>query len=370
MIKLLGFLELEDKPIAEGAAGRVHKAYLRESRYGLNEDSTIAVKVIKPEILQHENEPKRLLTEYKVGSTIHHENLVQIFELIEPSTDNENYLLIMELVEGKRLSELLKDSTLILEDKINLAIGILKGVRELHSHSILHRDIKPDNIVVAHISPKVVDYGVSKILGDQTITPAQQFLGTLRFSSPQAVTGESATKEDDSYSLGAVLYELFTGKELFHETTNKALLVDAIRTKKPELINLEMKWEEFPYYLRLLIEKMLSKVRETRPTIEEALDRISSKSSEYYISELEKFHFEKYNYKETGKVVTPDLYTFPARCNQCNTVNILYGNQLRGEGVDAKTLMNSLARTFEVYINFYCNKCLVKRPCVISRYFW
>jgi serine/threonine protein kinase len=135
----------------------------------------------------------------------------------------------MEFVNGKQLSALTSEGKLTIEQKILISIDISNAVKLLHDKDILHRDIKADNILIdINFQPKVVDYGVSKIAGNPTITPTSKFLGTLRFASPQAINGDRVDKADDIYSLGAVLFELFTKKELFGEVENKALLVDAI----------------------------------------------------------------------------------------------------------------------------------------------
>jgi serine/threonine protein kinase len=175
-------------------------------------DRLVAIKAISPYLAQEPEVRERFAAEASVLARLSHPNIVTLYDYIE---EPDALYLVMEYVEGKPLSEILKAGPLPLESIRKYFHQILDAFAYAHSKGIIHRDIKPSNIIITPEGQvKILDFGVAKILSsDHTQTRTGMRVGTLMYMSPEQVKGEkNLDARSDIYSLGVVLFEMLTGK--------------------------------------------------------------------------------------------------------------------------------------------------------------
>jgi serine/threonine protein kinase len=175
-------------------------------------DRLVAIKAISPYLAQEPEVRERFAAEASVLARLSHPNIVTLYDYIE---EPDALYLVMEYVEGKPLSEILKAGPLPLESIRKYFTQILDAFAYAHSKGVIHRDIKPSNILItSHGQVKILDFGVAKILSsDHSQTRTGMRLGTLMYMSPEQVKGEkNIDARSDIYSLGVVLFEMLTGK--------------------------------------------------------------------------------------------------------------------------------------------------------------
>jgi serine/threonine protein kinase len=175
-------------------------------------DRLVAIKAISPYLAQEPEIRERFAAEASVLARLSHPNIVTLYDYIE---EPDALYLVMEYVEGKPLSEILKAGPLPLESIRKYFTQILDAFAYAHSKGVIHRDIKPSNIIITSQGQvKILDFGVAKILSsDHSQTRTGMRLGTLMYMSPEQVKGEKTIDaRSDIYSLGVVLFEMLTGK--------------------------------------------------------------------------------------------------------------------------------------------------------------
>jgi serine/threonine protein kinase len=175
-------------------------------------DRLVAIKAISPYLAQEPEVRERFAAEASVLARLSHPNIVTLYDYIE---EPDALYLVMEYVEGKPLSEILKAAPLRLESIRKYFTQILDAFAYAHSKGVIHRDIKPSNIIITSQGQvKILDFGVAKILSsDHSQTRTGMRLGTLMYMSPEQVKGEkNIDARSDIYSLGVVLFEMLTGK--------------------------------------------------------------------------------------------------------------------------------------------------------------
>jgi len=208
--KRIGSYEILDE-IAVGGMGAVYRAVRADGQY----QQQVALKIVRSE-LGAEFTTSRFKNERQILASLNHLNIAKI---LDGGTTAEGVLyLVMELVEGQRLEEYCDAHKLATTARLNLFLQICAAVQYAHQHLIIHRDIKPGNILVnAEEVPKLLDFGIAKILESSDVsnqveqTSSQFQLLTPEYASPEQVKGEPITTASDVYSLGVVLYELLTG---------------------------------------------------------------------------------------------------------------------------------------------------------------
>lgn len=171
----------------------------------------VAVKVLRPEFNEDSEFISRFQREAEAASKMTHHNIVN---LLDVGMDGENRYLVMEYVQGKTLKEVIQErGKLSAPLACQITIRILSALEHAHRNGIVHRDIKPQNILVhadGHI--KVADFGIARIANSSTLTKGDNVMGSVHYFSPEQARGESANATSDIYSTGIVLYEMLTGK--------------------------------------------------------------------------------------------------------------------------------------------------------------
>ncbi|MHA2601282.1 MAG: ATP-binding protein [Candidatus Thorarchaeota archaeon SMTZ1-83] len=171
----------------------------------------------------------RFLREAKAGMILNHPGIVKVYEVGE---EKAQPFIAMELVEGKTLDELMRDEGLCIERIVDIGAKVADALIAAHAEKIVHRDIKPRNIMVSDGDVKVMDFGLVKILDSPAITEKYEIVGTLHYMSPQQAIGIETDERSDIFSLGVVLYQLLTGS-LPYEGDHPGALIHSILYSDP-----------------------------------------------------------------------------------------------------------------------------------------
>jgi predicted Ser/Thr protein kinase len=195
--------------LGQGSMGIVYKAH------DPNLDLILAVKVLRPECLQGETLVKRFLAEARVLGRLDHPNIVRVYNVDE---DHGTVYIAMEFLEGEGLNDLAKRKRLSPGEIADLGATIADALGYAHSKGVVHRDVKPGNILVrSDGKPKITDFGIARIedTAEHLMTQAGEVLGTPAYMSPEQVLSEPVDGRSDIFSLGIILYELCAGERPF-----------------------------------------------------------------------------------------------------------------------------------------------------------
>ena len=180
----------------------------------------VAIKVLKDEFTTDEDFINRFNTEAQAAAGLTHANIVSIFDV---GFDEENniYYIVMELVKGKTLKQIIvRDKTINWKWSLNIAIQIASALELAHRNGIIHRDIKPHNIIITEDGiAKVGDFGIAKTVSNSTMTAFGTTIGSVHYFSPEQAKGGITDAKSDIYSLGILMYEMLTGKVPFDADT-------------------------------------------------------------------------------------------------------------------------------------------------------
>ena len=211
--KILGNRYEIIEKVGNGGMATVYKATdLVLKRY-------VAVKVLRDEFTTDEEFIKRFETEAQSAAKLVHPNIVSIFDV---GIDNGIYYIVMELIQGKTLKEIILEERGPLPWKwsVNVAIQIASALEMAHKNNIIHRDIKPHNIIITEDGiAKVTDFGIAKAVSNSTITAFGKTIGSVHYFSPEHARGGYTDAKSDLYSLGVVMYEMVTGRVPFDADT-------------------------------------------------------------------------------------------------------------------------------------------------------
>ncbi|MBK7869130.1 MAG: serine/threonine protein kinase [Ignavibacteriales bacterium] len=194
------------RKIGEGGMGTV---FLAED---LQMQQEVAIKLLHMAMTTDPEIVERFKTEAKAQYKLTHPYIVKLTRLVQ---NGEHYFIVMEYIEGMTLKEMLAKTGLLPEDRaLPIFHKILRGLAYAHSQGIIHRDIKPGNIIIdKNGNPKITDFGIAKILGDKGLTQTGTKLGTVYYMSPEQIKNpKGVDQRTDVYSLGITLYEMLTGK--------------------------------------------------------------------------------------------------------------------------------------------------------------
>lgn len=253
--------------------GGMSNVYLAED---LILETKVAVKMIH--IAPHEKEDmvRRFEREVHNTSRLSHDNVVSVKDVGE---DHEYFYLVMEYIEGPTLSEYIKThGPLSIETAVNFAQQILEGIQHAHEMGIVHRDIKPQNILVdRHKTLKILDFGIAKALSETAMTQTSHVLGTVQYLSPEQAKGEATDKRTDIYSIGIVLYEMLVGEPPFTGETAVSIAIKHIQDQMPNPTDIR---SNIPQALSNVILKATEKDRDKRYQDIESMQRDLSSALE------------------------------------------------------------------------------------------
>ncbi|MCI8387281.1 MAG: Stk1 family PASTA domain-containing Ser/Thr kinase [Clostridiales bacterium] len=201
----------------------------------------VAVKMLKDEINNDTQSVKRFINESKAVAMLSHPNIVNIYDV--SVKDNLKYI-VMELVEGVTLKNyILKKGTLSYHEVISITEQILLALEHAHSKGIVHRDIKPQNIMMLKNGViKVADFGIAKLPNAETVTMTDKAIGTVFYISPEQASGRTIDRRSDIYSLGVTMYEMATGKLPFVADSPVTVAIMQVKNdpKPPREVNPNM----------------------------------------------------------------------------------------------------------------------------------
>lgn len=246
--------------VTSGGSGAIFKA-----RHVLL-DKVVAIKLLNHESAEH---LMRFQQEAKTLAKLSHPNIIQVLEL--GSDKNGGPYLVMDWFEGCTLREhLAKLGAMPLAEAIPLLVQICRAISAAHRQGVLHRDIKPSNIMVArnrsgHLDVKLVDFGIAKDIGNKpSYTQSGAAIGTPLYMSPEQAAGKKISVRSDLYSLGCVMYEVFTGHPPF-EADSSVEVLQKHRCEQPPKLKAKNRKVMVPPHIEALIYKLLSKAPEDRP---------------------------------------------------------------------------------------------------------
>jgi len=236
--------------IGSGGMATVYKAKCHVlNRY-------VAIKILRDEFTTDEEFVKRFEVEAQSAASITHPNIVSVYDV---GVDGNLHYIVMELIKGKTLKEIIVEEKGALPWKwsVNIAIQIASALEIAHKNNIVHRDIKPHNIIITEDGvAKVTDFGIAKAVSNSTITAFGTTMGSVHYFSPEHARGGFTDAKSDLYSLGVVMYEMLTGKLPFEADTPVSVALKHMQEEPKAAIEIN---ENIPRAVNDVIMKALKK---------------------------------------------------------------------------------------------------------------
>ena len=197
-------------------------------------DRKVAIKVLRGDLSNDEKFIRRFQREAKSVSDLSHPNIVEVYDVGE---EDGQYYIVMEYIEGKTLKQLLKKrETLTLPEVIDIMLQLTDGLAHAHESYIIHRDIKPQNIMILDNGlVKITDFGIAMALNATQLTQTNSVMGSVHYLPPEQANGKSATVKSDIYSLGILMYELITGSVPFKGDNAVEIALKHMKEKIPSI---------------------------------------------------------------------------------------------------------------------------------------
>jgi len=279
--QIIGHYRVIEK-IGSGAMGEVFRA--RDERLGRD----VALKLIRPASSDNPDHLRRFELEARAAAALNHPNIVAIYDV--GFSDGTPYI-VCELLEGKTLRKRLAEGALPVRLAVEYSLQIVQGLIAAHDHRIVHRDLKPENLFVTSDGwVKILDFGVAKLQSSPedsarsveeltTVTKSGAVIGTVAYMSPEQLRGKPVDPRSDIFSIGAILYEMLTGRRAFRGETEVDTITAVLKEDPPE-INLEQ--ASVPESVLQIVRHCLEKEPENRfQSVRDlgfALDTLSSAS--------------------------------------------------------------------------------------------
>ena len=250
----------------------------------------VAIKAISIPLREKEETLKRFEREVHNSSQLSHDNIVSMVDVDE---EDDCFYLVMEYIEGPTLAEYIENhGPLSVETAIQFTEQILSGIKHAHDMRIVHRDIKPQNILIdKNKTLKIFDFGIAKALSETSLTQTNHVLGTVQYLSPEQAKGEMTDESTDIYSIGIVLYEMLVGEPPFNGETAVSIAIKHIQDSIPNITT--EKREEVPQSLSNVILRATEKDKTHRyHTVQEMRDDLASALHENRVNE-DKYELDK-----------------------------------------------------------------------------
>lgn len=258
----------------------------------------VAVKILRGDLSNDEKFVKRFKREAISASSLAHPNIVEIYDVGE---ENGNYFIVMEYVDGVTLKTLIKKrGKMILAEALDITKQVASGLECAHASYIIHRDIKPQNIMVLDDGlVKITDFGIAVASNSESLTQTNSVMGSVHYLPPEQANGTGSTIRSDIYSLGIMMFEMLTGKVPFKGETAVEI---AIKQLKEPLPSLSMYRDDIPQSVENIILKACAKNPENRyANVTEMLYDLD------HCLDQDHLHDRKYIYKYPEKVVVKDI---------------------------------------------------------------
>jgi TolB-like protein/tRNA A-37 threonylcarbamoyl transferase component Bud32 len=234
---------------------------------------TVALKFLSPELTRDPEAKERFVREAQAASALDHPHIGTIHEISE--TEDGQLFIAMACYAGESLKDRIERGPLPIEEAIDIAIQIAQGLSKAHEKEIVHRDMKPANVVITEDAQlKIIDFGLAKLMGSTVLTKTGTTMGTVAYMSPEQAQGAEVDYHTDVWALGVMLYEMLAGKNPFMGDYEQAVLY-SILNEAPEFITKVR--GEVPVQIEKILEKALDKDPEKRfQTMEEMLEDLQN----------------------------------------------------------------------------------------------
>ena len=275
------------RSIGEGGMANVYLAF--DTILNRN----VAVKILRGDLANDEKFVRRFQREAISASSLNHPNIVEMYDVGE---DSGKYFIVMEYLQGETLKTLIKRrGALTLSEVIDIMLQLTSGLACAHESYIIHRDIKPQNVVILEDGTvKITDFGIAMALNSNELTQTNSVMGSVHYLPPEQANGKGATLKSDIYSLGIVMFELLTGKLPFRGENAVEIAIKQMKNQIPSVCSIN---ESIPQSVENIILKACAKnpknrystVKEMYADIETCLDeeRQDEKRYVYPYSETE-----------------------------------------------------------------------------------
>lgn len=219
--------------IGEGGMANVYLAH------DLILDRDVAVKVLRGDLSGDEKFVRRFQREAISASSLSHPNIVEMYDVGE---DNGIYFIVMEYIDGKTLKSLIKKRKyLTLPEVVDIMLQLTSGLACAHDSYIIHRDIKPQNIMILEDGTvKITDFGIAMALNSNELTQTNSVMGSVHYLPPEQANGNGATIKSDIYSLGILMYELLTGTLPFKGENAVEIAIKQMKESIPSLVKMDL----------------------------------------------------------------------------------------------------------------------------------
>lgn len=243
--------------LGEGGMGVVYKA--EDTRL----ERTVALKFLLSHLITDEDGRRRFIREAKAAASLDHPNICTVYEIDEAEG---KIFIAMPLIEGRSLTEVIAAGPLKLPEALDIARQAARGLQAAHSKGIVHRDIKPPNIMVGTSGSgerlvKIMDFGLAQLSGVSKLTRVDTTLGTISYMSPEQTQGTLVDQRSDVWSLGAVLYELVTGQQAFKGHYEQAVMYSILNEEPAPVTSVRA---GVPMELEWILAKALAKTADRR----------------------------------------------------------------------------------------------------------
>ena len=230
--------------LGEGGMGVVYVA--EDTRLGRR----AALKFLPRDLTSDDDARKRFVHEAQAASSLDNQNICTVYEIDE--ADDGSTFIAMAYYEGENLKKVIAGQPMTVENALDVAMQIARGLEKAHAKGIIHRDVKPANVIITEDGVvKIVDFGLAKLAGRTQITRTGAVLGTAAYMAPEQLRGEEVDHRVDIWGLGVVLYEMVTGRVPFYGEYEQAIYY--------KIVNDEPDLSEFPSRLAPFVEKCLQK---------------------------------------------------------------------------------------------------------------